>query len=78
MTQEQLVDTITKAIQEDPTITDSTHIVVSARREGPLFKKKDILVLEGTVAHDWEIKKVSQIIERKIPGTPVENHLVAN
>ena len=78
MSQDQLVESITKAILEDPTITDATHIVVSARREGPLFKKKDVIVLEGSVPHEWEINKVKQIVERKVAGMTVENHLIAS
>ncbi len=63
------------AIREDPTISDPTRIVVSVSKQGPLFRKKQIVTLEGRVRAPIEVKKAEEAVQRRLPGIPIENEL---
>ncbi len=72
---DDLVKTVQTAIQEDPTITDPTRIMVSARKEGPIFRKRPVVQLDGTVSNVPEVDKIGDIAARKAPEARVENNL---
>ncbi len=64
------------AIQNDPRIANSTTIVPSVHREGPVFKRRTVLQLDGTVNSVYEIDEVERSIRRTLPDTEIENNLV--
>ncbi len=63
------------AIRNDPTISDPTRVVVSVTKEGPLFRKKQVVTLEGRVKSPIEVKKAEEAVQRKLPTTPIKNNL---
>lgn len=72
---EELRKTAQTAIQEDPTLTDPTKVLVSVEKKGPLFRKKQVVILEGTVKSEIEAKKAEEDVKTKLPDTEVENRL---
>ena len=72
---DDLINTVRVAIQEDPTITDPTKIMVSARKEGPIFRKQTVVQLDGAVKNPAEINKIGDIAARKAPNARIENNL---
>lgn len=66
---------VQSAIQQDPTISDPTRIVVSVDKVGPIFRKREVITLEGTVRHPHEVDKVEEVVSRKLPNVPVSNVL---
>ena len=74
---DKLLTAVRTAIQEDPTISDPTKIMVSAQRNGPIFRKQDVILLEGSVRYASEVDKVADIVSRKAPSARIENSLVA-
>lgn len=63
------------AIREDPTISDPTRIVVSVSKEGPLFRKRQVVTLEGSVRAPIEVKKAEETVQRKLPSVEIRNEL---
>lgn len=63
------------AIRNDPTISDPTRVVVSVTKEGPLFRKKQVVTLEGRVKSPIEVKKAEEAVQRKFATTPIKNNL---
>ena len=63
------------AIRNDPTISDPTRVVVSVTKEGPLFRKKQVVTLEGRVKSPIEVKKAEEAVQRKLAATPIKNNL---
>lgn len=74
--QQDLLKIAHTAIQEDPTISDPTTIVPSVHKVGPIFRRKTVLQLDGTVRNAIEVNKVEQTIRRKLPQIEIENNLV--
>lgn len=72
---EEVRDTAQTAVREDPTITDPTKILVSVEKKGPLFRKKQVVILEGTVKSEIETKKAVEVVQRKLPDIEIENRL---
>lgn len=72
---EEVRDTAQTAVREDPTITDPTKILVSVEKKGPLFRKKQVVILEGTVKSEIETKKAAEDVQRKLPDIEIENRL---
>ncbi len=70
-----ILEQVQKVIHEDPTISDPTRIVVSVAKEGPLFKKKQVVTLEGRVKSSLDVKKAEEAVRRKLPDTPIKNNL---
>jgi len=64
------------AIQEDPTISNPVNIITTVQREGPIFRKKTVIKLDGTVSSAHEVDKVEQTVKRKLPNVGVQNNLV--
>ncbi|MFP4114630.1 MAG: hypothetical protein ACOC2Y_05670 [Spirochaetota bacterium] len=63
------------AVREDPTISDPTRIIVSVSKEGPLFRKKHVVTLEGRVRTAIEVKKAEEAVQRKLPDISIRNEL---
>jgi hypothetical protein len=63
------------AIREDPTISDPMAIIVTVEKKGPIFRKKPVVQLEGTVRNPIEARKAEETIQRKLPTVEIENHL---
>ncbi len=74
---DEMANAVRTAIQEDPTISDPTRILVSARKEGPLFRKETVIQLEGTVRNDVEARKAGELARRRAPNARIENNLKA-
>ena len=72
---DEILSAVRTAIDEDPTITDTTKIAVSAEQEGRLFRKEMVIQLEGTVRMASEVAKVAEIVRRKAPRARIENDL---
>lgn len=72
---DDLIKTVRVAIQEDPTITDPTRIMVSARKKGPIFRKQTVVQLDGAVKNAAEVDKIGAIATRKAPNARIENNL---
>ncbi len=66
---------VQSAIHQDPTISDPTKIIVSVEKVGPIFRKREVITLEGTVRHPHEVDKVEEVVSRKLPNVPVSNVL---
>jgi hypothetical protein len=63
------------AIREDPTISDPTRVLVSVSKEGPLFRKKEVVTLEGRVQAPIEVVKAEAAVRRKFPDIEIKNVL---
>ncbi|MFW5777021.1 MAG: hypothetical protein ACOC2N_00690 [Spirochaetota bacterium] len=63
------------AVRDDPTISDPTRILVSVTKEGPLFRKKHVVTLEGRVQSPIEVKKAEEAVQRRLPNVPIKNEL---
>lgn len=63
------------AIREDPTISDPTRIIVTVSKEGPLFRKTQVVTLEGRVRAALEVKKAEEAVQRKLPSVQIRNEL---
>ncbi|MFW5776479.1 MAG: hypothetical protein ACOCZB_04240 [Spirochaetota bacterium] len=63
------------AIRDDPAISDPTRVIVSVTKEGPIFRKKEVVTLEGRVKSPIEVKKAEAAVQRKLPTTPIKNNL---
>ena len=74
---DEMANAVRTAIQEDPTISDPTRILVSARKAGPLFRKETVIQLEGTVRNDVEARKAGELARRRAPNARIENNLKA-
>ena len=72
---DELLNAVRTAIEEDPTITDSTKIAISVERDGRFFRKETVIQLEGTVRMASEVSKVAEIVGRKAPDARIENDL---
>jgi hypothetical protein len=72
---DEILNAVRTAIDEDPTITDTSKIAVSAEQEGRLFRKEMVIQLEGTVRMASEVAKVAEIVRRKAPRARIENDL---
>ncbi len=74
-------DTIQKlaqtAVSEDPTISDPTRILISVSNEGPVFRKEQVVTLEGRVQTPIEVKKVEEAVQRKLPDISIKNELTS-
>lgn len=64
-----------KVMSNEPTIKDPSKVLFSIDRQGPLLKKKQCLVIEGSVADSNELKKVEQIVEQMNLEYEVINNL---
>ena len=64
------------AIQEDPTISNPVSIITTIHKEGPIFRKKTVIKLDGTVSSAHEVGKVEETVKRKLPAIEVQNNLV--
>lgn len=65
------------AIQEDPTISNPVNIITTIHKEGPIFRKKTVIKLEGTVSSAHEAEKVEKTVKLKLPDVEVRNNLVS-
>ncbi|TVR59772.1 MAG: BON domain-containing protein [Spirochaetaceae bacterium] len=75
---EELQDRIRKVLNDDPTISDPTRISIVVQKEGPLFRKKEVVKISGKVAHEAEKKKVEAIVSQHAGDRPVENTLTVS
>ncbi|MFW5776477.1 MAG: hypothetical protein ACOCZB_04230 [Spirochaetota bacterium] len=73
---EELLKIAQLAIQNDPRIANSTTIVPSVHREGPIFRRRTVLHLDGTVNSVFEVDEVERSIRQTLPDTEIENNLV--
>lgn len=64
------------AIQEDPTISNPVNIITTVHKEGPIFRKKTVIKLDGTVSSAHEVDKVEKTVKRKLPEIEIQNNLV--
>ncbi|MFP4114632.1 MAG: hypothetical protein ACOC2Y_05660 [Spirochaetota bacterium] len=73
-------DTIYKitrmAIQNDPNVSNPTSIMPSVRRKGPIFRRRTVVQLDGTVGSAGEVDRVEKLISRELPDVSIENNLV--
>lgn len=64
------------AIQEDPTISNPVNIITTVSKQGPIFRKKIVIKLDGTVSSAHEVDKVEKTVKHKLPAIEVQNNLV--
>ena len=57
----QTASEIKRIINDDPTILESDHILVSAEKKGFLFFKREEIHLDGTVHHDTDKRKAEDV-----------------
>ncbi|MFO8065725.1 MAG: hypothetical protein R6V29_13970 [Spirochaetia bacterium] len=77
--QEELVAVIRKYLDQDPTISDPSKILVSAERRGGLFNKRTVLTLEGKAQNDAEARVIAEMVGAKVADeAEIENRLTAN
>jgi hypothetical protein len=69
------VQELYKAVGNDPTIRDPSRILFSVEKKGPMFKKQECLLVDGSVANTTEFQKVEQILEQKNMECEVINNL---
>jgi hypothetical protein len=65
------------AVREDPTISDPTRVIVSVAKEGPIFRKKEVVTLEGRVQAAIEVQKAEAAVHRKFPNIEIKNKLTS-
>lgn len=66
---------IKRIINDDPTILDSDHILVSAEKKGVLFFKKEEIHLDGSVHHDTDKRKAEDIARHYSGGRELVNEI---
>ncbi|MFO7730399.1 MAG: hypothetical protein R6V86_06505 [Spirochaetia bacterium] len=64
-----------QAVKNDPTIRDPSRILFSVEKKGPMFKKQECLLVEGSVANTTEFQKIEQILEQMNMEYEVINNL---
>jgi len=69
------VQELYKVVGNDPTIRDPSRILFSVEKKGPMFKKRECLIVDGSVANSTEFQKVEQILEQKNMEYEVMNKL---
>ena len=62
---------IQRVIADDPTITDSGHIVVSVERKGFWFLGKEVVVLKGSVRSESDRTKAEKVAAKHSAGREV-------
>ena len=66
---------IKRMINDDPTITGATYVLVYARKKGFGPWKKEEIYLSGHVESQADINKVEEIAKHSAGGRPIINQL---
>ena len=76
--QDELVAGVRKYLDQDPTISDPSKILVSAHRRGGLFNKRTVLTIEGKAQNEAEARVIAEMVGAKVAdAAEVENRLTA-
>lgn len=74
--EQSVLATAQAAIREEPAIANPTSVVVTVTKEGPLFRKKMVVKLDGNVRTTIEARKAEEAVRRKLPDLEIENGLM--
>lgn len=70
------ISQVRRKLEDNPTLSDPTKIVLNHHREGPLFRKRDVLAIAGKCADDNEAQKIEGIVKDQLDGVAeVRNEL---
>lgn len=74
-TSDKICDEIRRVIDSDPSIRDSSHITISAKKHGFWVFGDEEIVLSGRVRSDREREKVNEIANTHSHGKQIADNL---
>ncbi|MFP3959004.1 MAG: hypothetical protein ACLFUM_05835 [Spirochaetaceae bacterium] len=75
---QELMDEVRRYLNQDPTLSDPSKIVISAQRSGGLFAKRTKITLEGRAQNEAEARAIGEMVGAKLgDGVDVENKITA-
>lgn len=73
-----ILENVHQQLQQEPSLSDPTRISIELEKRGSIFKRRQVLNVQGKISNEAERKRIVEAVEKGVGNDDVEieDHLV--